>query len=327
MRVFSPVAAGNGATVVHEILSQRINGYEVTTYNPWLTLFPPFLTQYRKKDVDLIHTAAEYAFLLSPPSVPLVITFHNFVLDEFMRNYSSSLQWLHYRTDLKYFIQRSLRQASLVTAVSDATADLVKHEMDYRGEIITIPNGVDTEIFRPSDTTRDQSDEIRVLFSGNPSIRKGAQWLFEIAKRLSPGIKIICTSGLSKRWKLADSDRIEVVGNVPFSEMPKLYNSADILLMPSVREGLSLAILEAMACGLPVVTTDCSSMPELVKQGKGGYLCPIGDVDDFAQRINQLAASARMRGEMGEYNRGIVERSYSQQRMVNSYRDLFNGLA
>ena len=58
--------------------------------------------------------------------------------------------------------------------------------------------------------------------------------------------------------------------------MPERYGSMDILLMPSVREGFGLSIAEAMACGLPVVATNCSAIPELIDDGKGGFLCPPG---------------------------------------------------
>ena len=97
----------------------------------------------------------------------------------------------------------------------------------------------------------------------------------------------------------------------------------DILLMPTVREGFGLAVAEAMACGLPVVASDCSSIPELIDDGKGGYLCPIGDVDAFAEKINLLAESPTLRREMGEYNRTKVEKLFTLDRMVKNYQALF----
>ena len=80
----------------------------------------------------------------------------------------------------------------------------------------------------------------------------------------------------------------------------------DILLMPTVREGLSLAVLEAMSCGLPVVASNCSSLPEQIDEGLGGFLCPVGDVNMFAERLNYLADSPKIRKNMGQYNREKV---------------------
>jgi len=85
-----------------------------------------------------------------------------------------------------------------------------------------------------------------------------------------------------------------------------------------------LAVAEAMACGLPVVTTNCSSLPELVDDDKGGFLCPLGDVQIFADKINQLADDARLRREMGEYNRARIEKAFTMDRMVKEYQCLFD---
>lgn len=113
------------------------------------------------------------------------------------------------------------------------------------------------------------------------------------------------------------------LGRLAFDEMPDLYRSADILLFPTVREGFGLAAAEAMACGLPVVATDCSALPELIDEGKGGYLCPVGDVADFAEKINFLAENPGLRHEMGQYNRAKVEEKFTLDRMIKQYRELF----
>jgi glycosyltransferase involved in cell wall biosynthesis len=105
--------------------------------------------------------------------------------------------------------------------------------------------------------------------------------------------------------------------------MPELYNSVDMLLFPTVREGLSLAALEAMACGLPIITTDCASMPELVDDASGGYLCPAGDTSAFAARINELANTPILRKEMGAYNRARIEKDFTRTRMIREYLELF----
>ena len=93
--------------------------------------------------------------------------------------------------------------------------------------------------------------------------------------------------------------------------------------MPTVREGLSLAVLEAMSCGLPVVASNCSSLPEQIDEGLGGFLCPVGDVNMFAERLNYLADSPKVRKNMGQYNREKVERLFTLNGMVAKYKKLF----
>jgi glycosyltransferase involved in cell wall biosynthesis len=93
--------------------------------------------------------------------------------------------------------------------------------------------------------------------------------------------------------------------------------------MPTVREWLSLAVLEAMACGLPVVASDCSSLPEQIDPGKGGFLCPVGDANAFAEKLNLLAESPVFRSEMGEYNRAKVGKMFSLEQSAQNVQALF----
>jgi len=115
-------------------------------------------------------------------------------------------------------------------------------------------------------------------------LRKGVSLLPQIAERLSPAIKIVYTRGLRGGFDLPDLPNLRCLGRKANDDMPALYRDSDILIFPSVREGFGLVPAEAMACGLPVVATNCSSLPELIDNGKGGFLCPIGDVEAFAEK-------------------------------------------
>ena len=323
--IFSPMATGNGAFVVHKLLSQKIPGYSLHGYNPYWTLVPPSLPFLFKSIIKpgILHTTPDYGSFFTKSFNSLVVTFHNYVLDSCMAPFSSLLQNIHYRTDLRYFTRKSLKRAASVTAVSNFTADLVKKDLHYTGDIQVIYNGIDTNRFFPSQEQRNSSNCIKVLFCGNLTRRKGADLLPLIACRLSKNIKILYTCGLRTKHRLPEHPQLQNIGSVPYSDMPSIYPQADILLFPTVREGLSLAALEAMSCGLPVVATDCSSLPELIIEKRGGYLCRLEDVDDFAQAINTLAESPALRQEMGQFNRERVERLFTMERMVREYRELF----
>jgi glycosyltransferase involved in cell wall biosynthesis len=322
MRILSPIATGSGAIVVHRALERHLAGYRVQAYSPWWTLFPPALYAVARGDADLIHTVPDYAVFSMRREVPAVVTFHNYVLDNFMRDYSSPLQWLHYRTDLRLFTKRALARARCVTAVSRFVADLVARDLDFRGNIRVIPNGVDTKTFMPGRSAAGRST-IRVLFGGNLSRRKGADLLPAIAKRLPAGIELWCATGLRGEKPAVTRDHLKMVGRVPYADMPSLYNEVDILLMPTAREGFGLVVAEAMACGLPVVASNISTMPELVHEGQGGILCSLDDPSGFADAIERIAAAPELRRAMGEYNRARIERVYTLERMVQAYRTLF----
>lgn len=323
--IISPMGIGNGAFVVHKLLEKRIPGYRVIPYNPYRTLFPPSLFPIgHSHAADIIHTAPDYAWFFSRKNIPLIVTFHNYVLDRFMADFSNLAQTIHYRTDLKLFTRLSIRKARMITTVSHFTADLVKNDINLSKEIRVIYNGVDQDLFLPKTwTSRAINKNIVVLFSGNLTQRKGAQWLIPIAERLKKNITIMYTSGLQPKGLSSKHPRLQCIGSLPYQKMPEVYQQSDILLFPTVREGFGLAAAEAMSCGLPVVATNCSSLPELIDNGKGGFLCPIGDVGAFAEKINFLAENPELRQEMGQYNRAKVEKMFTLDRMVGEYQQLF----
>jgi len=324
IRIKSPLARGNGAYIIHRLLEDRICGYQVAGYNPYWTLFPFILPAVAStKDADLIHTTPDYARFFYKKDIPLIVTFHNYILDHWMQSHSSPLQRLHYATDLPLWTQMAVNRACRITAVSHFTAQLVAQDLDLSVPIDVIYNGVDADLFFPAKQRHSGADRIRVFFSGNLSRRKGAHWLPGIAEKLEKDTVIIFTRGPKGEGKLIPKDNLQGIGSIPFDEMPGHYRKMDILLMPTVREGFGLAIAEAMACGLPVVASNCSAIPELIDDGKGGFLCPIGDVDAFAEKINLLAGSPTLRREMGDYNRAKVEKMFTLERMAIEYQKLF----
>ena len=251
----------------------------------------------------------------------MILTFHGYSLDAALRPYNTFLQNMHYQTDLRWFVSRGMRLASKITCVSRFTADLVKMDMQYEKPLRVIYNGIDEQRFHPA-KLRDNK-YFDVLFSGNLIRKKGGDLLPKILKKLDKNIRIFYTSGLRTRNLLPDDPRLVPIGRVPYLEMHSVYQKMNALLFPTVREGCPLVALEAMACGIPVVASNTSSLPEIMKDQKSGFLCEIGDVECFANALNHMANSPALCREMGQYNRNRIEADFTYQRMVNEYKDLF----
>ena len=317
---------GSGAIVVHSHLENNLTNYSISPFSPKYEYLPFLMRQFSDKNADIVHTTPDYGFFHARKNQKLVVTLHNYVLDQAMIPYSSLIQRIHYKTDLRLFTKLSLEKAHTVTAVSQFVADKTKEDLGFKGEIKVIPNGVDEQLFVPEKIQSYTKKRIKVLFSGNLTKRKGAQWLMPILEKLNPNIDIVYTEGLRGGYRLPNHSRLQCLGSIPHHKMPEAYQKADILLFPTVREGFGLAAAEAMACGLPVVTTDCSALPEVVHHDKGGYLCPIGGIDEFAKRINYLASSVEMRKEMGLYNRQLIEDKFTLSQMVGTYESLFKNI-
>lgn len=324
--VISPVPTGNGAFVVHSQLEKYLPRYKIAPYHPRRTFFPPMLYPLgRGCKPTLIHAPLDYAWFHAQRDVPLVATLHNYVLDQAFRPYGSMLQRLHWQTDLRLFSRLAAERANVLTAVSHFTADLAKQDLGITKPIKVIYNGVDEQVFTPKKRCVD--GKIKVLFSGNLTLRKGIQWLLPIIQQLDERIVIYYTSGLRGTSALMTHPRLVSLGKVSHDKMPDVYREMDILLFPTVREGFGLAAVEAMACGLPVVATNGSALPEVVTDAKGGFLCPLGDVPAFVEAIQILADNAALRRQMGEFNRVDVESRFTLQRMVDVYQKVFATLA
>lgn len=324
LKIISPMGWGNGAHVVHKLLEAHLPNYRVASYHPYWTLFPFALRMAAPtKGACLIHTTPDYGLFFHKRDVPLVLTLHNYVLDRWMHSYSTWAQRIHYSTDLRLFTRISLKNADVITAVSHYTAAITQEDLQISKPIRVIYDGIDSDSFTPPIRPASSQKQIKVFFSGNITLRKGAQWLPKIAQRLDKNITIYYTQGLRAINDIPAAPNLQSIGTITYRNMPDRYRQMDILLMPTVREGFGLSVAEAMATGLPVVASDCSSIPELVDNGKGGYLCPVGDVDTFAEKINFLADNPNLRKEMGEYNRAKVEKMFRLDQMVENYRMLF----
>jgi glycosyltransferase involved in cell wall biosynthesis len=110
-------------------------------------------------------------------------------------------------------------------------------------------------------------------------------------------------------------------------DIPGLLRSLDIFLLPSVSEGISNTILEAMACELPVVACDVGGNRELIMDGETGQLVPARDVDAFRRAIQEYLTTLGLIEAHGRAGRRRVERLFSLEKMVAAYNSMYAGLA
>jgi len=101
--------------------------------------------------------------------------------------------------------------------------------------------------------------------------------------------------------------------------MPECYQSAQIYVQPSRFEGMSNAILEAMASGLPIIATDVDGNPDLVNEGENGLLVPTDDPPRLAAAMQQLLTDPELREKMGRASRRIIEESFTFEQLFNNY--------
>lgn len=106
-------------------------------------------------------------------------------------------------------------------------------------------------------------------------------------------------------------------------DVPAELRRLDVFVLPSLNEGISNTLLEAMACGRPVIATDVGGNPELVVDGGTGYLVPVGDVAVLADRLARYAAEPFLAAAHGRAGRARVEREFGIPRMLDAYAGLY----
>lgn len=326
MKVFYPIVrTHSGADIHFEELSRTIGqfGHEaVVRYYPhWLDFAPTAIQRRyaRPPEADLVHTKVEYGAGFAQPGTPLLVKLAHLVFDPAYAPYRSLGQRIYHWLKLRPNIAWSLRHARCRVAISRAVRDAF-HQYFGPGEIRVIYNGVDEKKFRPLPGPRpEQEKRTRLFFAGNLSRRKGADLLPRILARLGESFVLNYTSGLRAETRLTGADNLCPLGCLSESELIEHYNRADIFLFPSRLEGFGLPVVEAMACGKPVVCTRAASLPELVDDGQSGFLCGVDNVEEFVAKIRLLAADRKLREEMGRYNRAKVERCFTLQGCAQQY--------
>jgi glycosyltransferase involved in cell wall biosynthesis len=113
---------------------------------------------------------------------------------------------------------------------------------------------------------------------------------------------------------------------VPEREKPAHYNLADVFLFPSAMEGFGLAIGEAMSSGLPVVASNRGSIPELLADGEGGFLCDPGQPAAFVARLLALLGDPALREAFGRANRARVEQRFRWARCADETRRVYEAV-
>ena len=208
-------------------------------------------------------------------------------------------------------IRRIWRRAGAVTAISGEQAALARRAMaDLK--LVTIPNGVDTEAFFP--IQRGANQGVNVVCAARLIERKGQHHLLEALARLQGcsrrpvRVTLVGTGDAETTLRdlaarLGIAQAVTFTGYVPRERMPDIYHAADLFALPSQHEGMSIALLEAMGSGLPVVVTQTGGTDELVEKGINGDIVPWGDVEALTQALKVLVEDDRMRIQFGAESR------------------------
>jgi glycosyltransferase involved in cell wall biosynthesis len=258
--------------------------------------------------------------LLRLISLPYIVWVSGPDIPGFEQRYSYVYPWL------SPLIRAVWRNASHVVAKCADEIEMIK-SLERKAQVTFIPNGVDLQIFKPRLQTLDNRP-LHVLCVARLIERKGQHYLMEAVKKLTDlGIEVVLSligTGDSqkdyerKAMSLGIQSHVRFVGYVSREEISFYYNAAHVFVLPSYNEGMSLAVLEAMAAGLPVVVTRTGGTTELVEEGVNGFVFDWADVDSLTNYLRVLAADDTLLRNMGAASRSRAK-DFSWEVIANRF--------
>jgi len=237
----------------------------------------------------------------------------------------------------------ALQNASAVT--TNATVLAMKAKAFLDREIHIIPNGIDTERFKPVKKNEVLAEMLSVKratsligFVGELREKKGLATLLsgyaQIAKELPATLLLIgeIREGEDRKYfeefrSSNPNSRMIVTGHIPHKDLPAYYALMDIFVHPSLRDGMPNAVLEAMACEVPVIATPVGGIPDVIKDGTNGRIIPVNDAGALAKVSVELLNDKDQRNRLGKEGRKTVQSAFTPEKELEANLRLYNELS
>ena len=244
------------------------------------------------------------------------------------------------RLNAYHFLTQSLTKSiwnnsSFIVANSSSLKELCEKFMPSLSlKHHSITNGVDTEVFYPSSLhNTPENNIVKLLFVSRLSSQKGVETLIKacgiLLQRKVSNFKLTIVGdgplkdrmfSLINEYKL--KDKIDFLGWVRLEELPDIYRDSNVFILPSVMEGMPSVVLQAMACGLPIIASKVKGFEEVLEENVNGLLAEYNDEIAFANAIEQLIKSPDLLNKMSE-NSFEKSKQFSWQTIAEKYLELY----
>ncbi len=214
-----------------------------------------------------------------------------------------------------YFFDRLVKLADKVLVLNEESYDFtLKYKKD---NVYKVPNFIDESFIVDK---KEINDEIKnILYVGHIRHTKGVGEILNASKSFK-NINFLLAGPMVDKDLEVKLDNVSFLGPKTHEEVEKLYKKCDVFLFPSYTEGFSLSLLEAMACGLPIITTDVGANKETV--GDGGIIVKLRDSGSIVDAINKLS-DKETRSKMSVYNIDRVKTFYTSDVVLDKLVKLY----
>jgi len=275
----------------------------------------------------LIHANTWNGFAFKRPGIPLVVTEHQGIFGANHRPYRSLAQQAYHEHLIKRYVLASCKVANRVTTVSQFSAIGMATTLGVTDSQV-ICNWIDTGVFAPASHLAAEIDfPFKLLFVGNFTYLKGSDMLTQIMVALGERFQLSFTSGLKNLPVSSMPPNMVNLGRLGSDEeLVRAYQNCDALLFPSRFEGFGYTVLEAMACGKPVIATHTAALPEVVNDGVTGILCRMEDVSAFIEACKYLQENPDVAEKYGLEGRRRAVRYFSEEVILQHFVALYDSL-
>lgn len=251
---------------------------------------------------------------------PVILHLHGAEFEHFYRDECGPMR--------KAFVRYVLNGVDRVVVLSSQWRDAIER-IAPKAQVETIVNPVPIPLYVPDPAERDPNV---LLFLGRFGKRKG---IFDLLQALAlvrarfPHVRLRCggdgdIAGVLERARELDLGKnIEMLGWVSGAAKERELERAAIYVLPSYAEGLPMGVLEAMAAGVPTITTDVGGIPDAIEDGVHGYLLRPGDIGALAERIVRLLEDAALRARLGTAARVKAQEVFGTERVISRVEDLY----
>lgn len=286
-----------------------------------------------REDIDIIDCCAFPYFSLFScklisiiKKIPLYSTWH----EVWGKNYWN--QYLGWKGFFGYFIEKlAITMPTEVISVSQHTTSRLKNELSLKKTIYTIPNGIDTNLISKIKSKREKSD---IIYAGRLLQNKNINVVIrsiKLIKREMPRIKcLVIGDGPEKNTLEALTHKLNLEKNINFlgflenqNDVYALMKSSKVFVLPSTREGFGIVVIEANACGIPVITINHknNAAKQLVENGKNGYVCELNELE-ISRNIMKILKS----NNKNNMKKSCIELSkkFDWDRIINEIEGVYN---
>lgn len=315
LTVFSHESHPLGDFWEHFILPHRLMKTGIDIFHGPASLIP-----FRKDHYRVVVTIHDLVAFLFPETIPL-----------------------KYGAYMRYLLRQAVRKANRIISVSQHTRQDLIEILKVPSEKITVIHEAPSPIFRPYDPNRVRTflrerygiQKKYIYHLGNIEPRKNLIVLLEaftrVCQELGPEYQLVVSG--QKGWLIRSlshflrdypmRDQVLFTGYVPMEELPFFMNGAELFVFPSLYEGFGLPVLEAMSCGTPVISSNRSSIPEIV--GSAGILVDPTDTGELADRIVYLLRNREARRHLSQLGQAQAAR-FSWEKVARETLDVYRSV-